>query len=347
MVKFNLSSNIKKIFVTTFVSIIVAISSYTVMYITNFKQYEEEVSNKLFMLGKEQRDSILRLLDEIEDEILFVSNINGIKSMNREEIVRISSYLMATKPRYKTLIAMDMKGKILYGYAEKPEVIYENSHFEKAVSTKEITSEMAKNPNGYAVRMYCPILNYETNVVGMLFLEIGVSEISNILKSTKSEEGMESYLVNKEGVMITESKFLPDAIGSVKMNIKNIKISIDHSKTNRYPDYRGEKVYGRYFPIEGTDWSLLIESDYNHSKMKQEKTKTIGQITVAMQGLLVFLVQLYCKKRFGVDISEEIENLKGSEDKSEVVSDIVNKIYADKEEENNDKQNEEKNPPSS
>lgn len=343
MLKFNLSRGIKKIMVTTLVSIIVAISSYMVMYVNNFKQYEEEISNKLFMIGKEQRDSIVRLLTEIEEEILFISNINGIKFMDPKEIVRISSYLMATKSRYKRLVAMDVKGKIIYGYVEKPEAIYESSYFEKAISTKEISSEMAKNPNGYAVRMYCPILDYQNNVAGMLFLDMGISEISNILKSTKSEEGMESYLINKEGVMITESKFLPDAIGRVKMNIKNIKINIDHSRTNRYDDYRGDKVYGRYFPIEGTDWTLIIESDYNYSKMKQEKTKTIGQITVAMQGLFVFLIQLYCKKRFGVDIADNIKEFENSNDRKSVINEVIEKIIESEEEEKDDKKNKKEN----
>ena len=303
-----ISHNTKKVIFTTLVSIIVAISSYTVMYLTNFKQYEEEISNKLYMLGKEQKDSLNRFLNEIEEEVVFVSNINGIKTLNQNEIVRISSYLMSTKSRYKKLIVMNTKGNVLYGYLEKPEEIYENSSFEKAIVTKEVSKEVKSRGNDYVVNIYCPIINSSGESVGIIYLEIQMDEIRGILKTSKTEEGMESYVVNKEGVMLTESRFVPDAVGKVKVNLKSLKISIDHLATAKYKDYRGEEVYGRYFNVDNLGWTLIVESDYTYSKMKQEKTKAIGQITVALQGLCVFLVQIYLRKRFDLSLDEIIED---------------------------------------
>ncbi len=303
-----ISHNTKKVILTTLVSIIVAISSYTVMYLTNFKQYEQEISNKLYMLGKEQKDSLKRFLNEIEEEIIFVSNINGIKTLNPSEVVRISSYLMSTKNRYKKLIVMNTKGNILYGYLEKPEAIYENSSFEKAIATKEISKEVENKGSEYVINIYCPIVNSNGESVGIIYLEIKMAEISDILKTSKTEEGMESYVVNKEGIMLTESRFAPDAVGKIKVNLKSLKISIDHLATTKYKDYRGEDVYGRYFDVGDLGWTLIVESNYSYSKMKQEKTKTIGQITVALQGLCVFLVQIYLRKKFDLSLSEIIND---------------------------------------
>ncbi|KMT22172.1 cache domain-containing protein [Clostridium cylindrosporum] len=305
MLRINISKHMKKILLTTIVSILVSISSYLVMYFTTLNQYEKEISNKLYLIGKEQRDSIERLINEVKDEISFISNLSGIQEMNSEEIVRISSYLMATKDRYKNLVIMNKKGNVVYGYIEKPELIYESSSFEKAIATKNIVSNVKKASKEYNIEVFCPIYSRNNSPVGMIFVNMTMNEAVKILSSIKSDEGTESYIVNKEGVMLTESKSIPDAIGKVKVNLNALKLSVDYSETNTYEDYSGTRVFGRYFPIEGTELTLIIENDYIYSQMKQEKSKIIGQITVGLQGVFVFFIQVYCRKKFKLDEFEE------------------------------------------
>lgn len=305
MSKIKIPQHNKKVIITTIVSILVSISSYVIMYVTTYGQYEKEISDKLYMIGKEQSDWIERIIKEVEEEILFVSNLSGIKNMNKDEIIAVSSYLTSTKSRYKGLIVMDIKGSVLYGYVKKPELIYENASFERAISSKSIIGSMKEGSGDYGIELYCPIIDNKNATVGIIYVSMPLDEITKVLKNIKNEGEMESYLVNKEGIMLTESKSIPDSVSKVKVNLNYIKLSVDYSETNPYTDYSGAKVYGRYFPIKGTEWTLVIESDYEHSKMKQEKTTAIGKVTVAIQGLLVLMVQMYLKSRFNLNISDE------------------------------------------
>ncbi|MEG0370912.1 MAG: cache domain-containing protein, partial [Clostridium sp.] len=243
-------------------------------------------------------------------EINFISRLSGMKKLDRNDIVSILSYLISTKKMYNDVIVLDMKGTILYGYSQDIRGIYQSSNFEKSIATKSIEVMLKQEDKSYYVELYSPIVRDDGNVVGVIYIKIGLDEIADILRNKGQEDGIESYIVNKDGVMMTQSKNIPDAIGKVKMNLKKLRLNIDYSESNTYKDYSNNEVYGRYFDIKDTDWTLIVESDYTQNILKQEKSKVIGQITVALQGAFVFFIQIYVRKRFDIELSDnEIQGM--------------------------------------
>ncbi|MEF9951901.1 MAG: cache domain-containing protein [Clostridium sp.] len=300
-----ISKQTKHAIITTLVSMAIALSSYFIMYFVNFKQYENDISKKLYLVGNEQKQSIERLLSGLEREIKFIKSLEEIRSLQREQIISIFSYLTSTKKMYEEVVVVDLKGSIYYGYSESLKDIYASSYYEKSIYTKEDSFNVIYSGNQYYMEGCSPILSKDDKVVGVIYMKLSFQEIEELLIGSKQEKGLESYLVNKDGYMMTPSKNIVDAVGKTKINLKNLKINIDYSPTTVYRDYSNTDVYGRYFPIEGSDWTLVVESDYDESIMKQEKSKLVGQVAVGFQGLIILALQLFLKRRFGTEISEE------------------------------------------
>lgn len=319
-----ISNSTKHTIITTLVSMAVALSAYFTMYFVNFKQYESDISNKLYLIGNEQKQSIERLLLNVKRELKFIGGLEEIRSLQQEEIMSIFSYLTSTKKMYEDVVVADLKGKIYYGYLENTKDVFASSYFEKCIYTKTDTFRVSYSENQYYVEGFTPIISKEDKVVGIIYMKMGFGEVEEMLRGSRQEKGLESYLVNKEGYIMTPSKNIVDAVGKTKVNLKNLKLNIDYSSTNIYEDYTGAKVYGRYFPIEGSSWTLIIESDYEQSIIKQEQNKLIGQIGVGLQGIIILAIQLFLKRRFNVEISEEDINritdnlnLKGGDDSND------------------------------
>jgi len=72
------------------------------------------------------------------------------------------------------------------------------------------------------------------------------------------------YLINKDGYMITPSRFMEDTFLKVKVDSLEAKkcfTTLEITKINNYADYSGKLVIGTHHAIEGMDWCLLAEID--------------------------------------------------------------------------------------
>jgi methyl-accepting chemotaxis protein len=88
---------------------------------------------------------------------------------------------------------------------------------------------------------------------------IGVNQITN------NSEGLgrtgETYLINQEGLLITDSRFNKDEILKTKIDPAMRQERLTNSGLLNYKDYRGQDVVGGYQKIAGTNWALIGEFD--------------------------------------------------------------------------------------
>ncbi|MEG2337487.1 MAG: cache domain-containing protein [Clostridium sp.] len=304
MAKRKLSDHTRHAVITTLVSMAIALSAYFTMYFMNFKQYEDDISKKLYLIGNEQKQAIERHLSDLRRELKFVTGLEEVKTLQRERIMSIFSYLTTTRKMYDNVVIVDLKGNIYYGYTDNIKGIYSSVYYEKCLYTKGESFNLKYADGSYNIEGCIPIINNNV-VVGIIYMKMSLEEVIDILQGSRQEKGLESYLVNKEGYLMTPSKSIVDAVGKSKVNLKDLKLTIDHNSTTVYKDYSGAEVYGRYFSIEGSPWTLIIESDYEQSILKQEQGKLIAQLGVGLQGLIILVLQLFLKRKFGVELSEE------------------------------------------
>ena len=111
--------------------------------------------------------------------------------------------------------------------------------------------------------------------IGMIVNYIQLSELNKVLSGeTVMELGaitwnkgraksMEVYLVNQEKCMITESRFVKDAVLKQVVNTLPVELSLTSQKemVGFYKDYRDREVAGASMYIPSLKWVLLVEVD--------------------------------------------------------------------------------------
>jgi len=111
--------------------------------------------------------------------------------------------------------------------------------------------------------------------LGIIVNHIFLTELNNLLTgkftkslSTDNKEGhkrrtFEVYLVNRDRLMITESRFIKDSILRQAVNTAPVNACLeeDREMSGLYPDYRGIEVAGASMCIPSMKWTLLAEID--------------------------------------------------------------------------------------
>ena len=94
--------------------------------------------------------------------------------------------------------------------------------------------------------LMAPILLTETNkIVGVLLVHTKTDELNKIL-AVKDGKTLETYLVNHEKLMITPSRFIPNAVFKEVTDTPPVRACLDRGKDYQgsHLDYRGEPVFG-------------------------------------------------------------------------------------------------------
>ncbi|MEK6728632.1 MAG: methyl-accepting chemotaxis protein, partial [Planctomycetota bacterium] len=108
-----------------------------------------------------------------------------------------------------------------------------------------------------------PCFDMQGRFAGCVILEMGMKRIYNLLVDREGlGETGESYLIDREKFMISESRFIKDAVLRVKVDTVGVNEGLN-GKTGVavYPDYRNTPVFGSWHPIKYTNWVLLVEKD--------------------------------------------------------------------------------------
>lgn len=121
---------------------------------------------------------------------------------------------------------------------------------------------------------------------------------SSINKITISREGLgetgEVYIVNKEGYMITDSRFLNNAVLKQRVNTDPVRLFQTQRKTMTgvYPDYRGVPVVGSSMGDEidkklRFGWTILAEIDASEAFAP---VRTLGMWIICVTGPIILIV---------------------------------------------------------
>ncbi|MCP4273666.1 MAG: PAS domain S-box protein [Gammaproteobacteria bacterium] len=126
-----------------------------------------------------------------------------------------------------------------------------------------------------------PLKNEDEDIIGVVALRIHVGTMSNMMHSQKFGKTGESYLVNQEGFMLTESRFtghlknmgkvrvrsalelqlIDPTTGKLTHGVKRCVTGRNGSNSTGYPDYNGIPVLGVWRWLPEYSWGVITEID--------------------------------------------------------------------------------------
>lgn len=157
-------------------------------------------------------------------------------------------------------------GKILFSLVKTGNNDFSNDHlFLRGLQEPFVDFEPSV-AEGKRMIVVTPIIDQSemSSPIGVVISKMRTESIDNILlnRSGLGETG-EVYLVNDGSLMLSESRFIDDAIFNLRVDTLPVKECFKNNKeiVGVYPDYRGVSIYGSSFCAQDLGFVLLAEID--------------------------------------------------------------------------------------
>jgi len=168
-----------------------------------------------------------------------------------------------------------------------------------------------KNNNAYFT-LYSNIKNQKNQTIGYIICKIPISAINTIMLEKGPSNGLgnsgESYLVGKDFLMRSASRFQKNSVLKTTVRTQAIKFAIKDSTGNAIiNDYRNIPVLSSYsqLNIQNLHWFILAEIDYKEVVIPIYKIRN----EIIFISIFIFLIILVIIIIFSKKITSPLQNL--------------------------------------
>ena len=257
---------------------------------------EEAITNDLISIaGSRERAIVLLLRLRMEQIDILAVNVIIQELMglwNRKEEGqpvdnaalknRFEDFVQTELPEFNQVAAsfydytfIGEKGKVYFSTDESlvGKDFSQDERFKRGLKEKFLADVSLDSARGEPYRsIIVPIFSHEKKYkepIGVMIVKTQVEALNEITINRKGlGETGEVYIVNKDGYMLTESRFIKDAVLKQKVDTEPIRLFQREKKimAGVYPDYRGIPVLGASMGDEieeefGLGWIVLAEID--------------------------------------------------------------------------------------
>ncbi|GAX62021.1 signal transduction histidine kinase [Candidatus Scalindua japonica] len=231
---------------------------------------------------------------------------------------------------YKEVLISDTEG-IVHVSTQKGRIGADVSgleYFKKAMNGETFASqifpskELVENKfgrmeTGVPTMVVATPITDQNKIMGVACLRVDVQKISELMQSIKLGESGETYLVNKQGYMITESRFATDLrnrglieygttlesklinpeTGKLTKSVAECLKGHTGSDGEGYVDYRGVKVIGFWQWVPELDWGVIAEIDYKEGYIEVNRLRKNVNTIMIIVSLGVVLLAVFMGQR--------------------------------------------------
>ena len=317
-----------------------------VVYPITQKTLRDELVNDLARVGDRQIALLKVWLQEREkDAIVIASDPGVIRSMELvqdvdNEFEETMEHLRFIKEQYgyKGISVIDRNGRVrittelnLTGKDVSKFDYFKNALTGETFVTKirpsevEVENELGQMETGLPTMfVFTPITKgADSSNIGVVLLRLDVIEISKMMQGIKIGESGETYLINKEGVMVTESKFAKQLRNDKVINKRtSLELKVVDQFTGEltlaakrcldgasgfngfgYKDYRGVQVIGYWRWIPEYDMGLIAEIDVEEGFGVLYKLRNSTLMVFAFMAVGIVIIAFAVGKKISTPIT--------------------------------------------
>lgn len=326
----SLSTRGKFLIFTLCISLI-PIAIITTIYFLNARStLKYQILEQLRAVAESKRLHMLSLMERIKTQTIDFSSDEFIRNCMRralrggsfyhDEAIRLNKYFSENKQllnqHFIAIILVDKYGKVIsstnLNFIDKD--MSNNDIFTQGISKSEgkthIKLHYLSSLNTNCILISTPIISQHN--AGLLGVIINVYNLRFLNEITTDRVGMgetgEVYLVNRDKVMLTESRFIEDASLKQKVDTEPIRAFAENNEeiVGIYKDYRGIPVIGASMIIPGYNWVLLAEIDEAEAFAP---VRILGIVTLIF-GVVVAALVTGAGVIFTISVSGPIKDLK-------------------------------------
>ncbi len=270
--KMSIKKNIKTRLMTIFLVIsLVPLVAVSLLVVENAKSsIIEEISSKYTQIVEDRASIVMNFIDTcIKEAEILASTVAGYLTSNNYEGISKSAEQL-----FKELQMIGANPKILYVADEQGKVIFstDKSQEGKSISTHKAfiksrsgsIGEISKDEQGMVLLIGSPIMHDGKYIGSIVFETRGGVFMKALLNRENLGDTGETYLVNKDRLMVTPSRFIEGAEFKQVVNTLPAIECFENGKSIKaeiYPDYRGVPIFGSSYCMRDLNLVLLAEID--------------------------------------------------------------------------------------
>ncbi|MEG6614904.1 diguanylate cyclase [Peptococcaceae bacterium 1198_IL3148] len=242
---------------------------------------------------------------------LLLSSSGKVSSMDPKIIEDYLINIAYTNPVVEDLGVADKNGNVIAGTTPSDGIsISDREYFKQSIKGKTWISDVITNRfSGNPVIVFSAPAYYDHQLVGVLFSAVSLDSISRLMQNFNLDQWTESYLVNADGALVTESKYKSQLVnqGLIEESSLGYKVSsfgikqalAGNSGADKYINYLGREVYGVYRPISTNRMAIIIEKDADAVLKKEIRQAYYSIFNTGVLITFIFLpVVVWLSRRF-------------------------------------------------
>lgn len=309
---------VQKALLALIVILLPIIISFVHSYLENRDQIKKHTLDDLTVIAEAYEGQVYQFLEMVRRRTLDFSSdgyvVSGIRRVQKGEkgaAEALSAHLTKNKlPLDKSIVrisVISMNGRVLA--STDASTVGKNQsgegYFIKASSGKKTAIEeqhvLSFKPEIVAS---APVFAPDGTQIGVIALAQHLSDLNRVLTGELNRElgalswskgkrkTMEAYIVNRDYLMLTESKFMKGAVLTKQIDKEPVRRCLEFSEefTGFYKDYRGVEVAGASMCLPSIGWTLLVEVDSSEILAPVVDIRRNAMVAALAASGLVFIV---------------------------------------------------------
>ena len=288
---------------------LVVVPSLLIMTIYTIGQIKVAKQQNLEMISQRvySQDRLIGYwMEERAQTIRQLSRSKVFKELDKEEMNRNLYAMQQDDKNFDSLSYIDKTGYFemttLSMGIKYPSAIGK-PYFEEALLGKEYISDVVigRNSGQAIINFSCPIYSFAGEFQGLILGSVRTATLEVLLRENWLGQTGEVFLVNREGIMLTEPRHvelliqqgLVENTARMKFKINNNAFRtapLDQSNTAEWIDYLGNKVLGAYLDVPERGWTLI--GKINEEEVLLPIYKQLGMMAGGTIGLILLLLPL-------------------------------------------------------
>jgi len=212
-------------------------------------------------------------LTERSEEVRRLSQLNDFRALDEQQMKHTLAVMQQDNKSFDSLSYIDKKGLFKISTLSK-EIKYPSAvdrpYFQWALVGREYISDMiiGRNSGLPIINFSAPIFDYAGNFQGLILGSVKTVTLEILLSENRFGETGEVFLVNREGTMLTEPRYVDKliskgivkdtAIMKFKLGPNALRtIRLGESGTSTWTDQLGNEVLGAYLDMPERGWTLI------------------------------------------------------------------------------------------
>ncbi|MEM3916658.1 MAG: methyl-accepting chemotaxis protein [Candidatus Nitrosocaldus sp.] len=267
----NMTWNIQRKFTVTFIAIaLIPLVAVSMLLLEGTKDnLLNEISTKYTNIAEDRANIVRNVIEtRIKQASILASNIGS--NMNDEQLIRSNmdflwKELNIVGANPKVMYVADSTGKVIASSDRSREgnSIREHEIFNDVSNGKNV-GRIGKDEQGMVLLIGAPIMQDGKAIGAVIFETRGGVFMKALLNRENLGETGETYLVNRNMLMVTPSRFMEGAEFKQvvdTMPVRECFTNGNNIKGQIYPDYRGIPIFGSSYCMSDLGLVLLAEID--------------------------------------------------------------------------------------